>query len=126
MSIWDLVAWFFWSFVFISYLMVVFTIIGDIFRDSSLNGWLKAVWIIFLVFLPFLTSLVYLIARGQGMAERRGEQLAELRAAQTAYIRETAGSSSPADDITKARGLLDSGVITQSEFETLKAKALAS
>jgi len=126
MSIWDLVAWFFWSFVFISYLMVVFTIIGDIFRDSSLNGWVKAVWIIFLVFLPFLTSLVYLIARGQGMAERRGEQLAELRAAQTAYIRETAGSSSPADDITKARGLLDSGVITQSEFETLKAKALAS
>jgi len=126
MSIWDLVAWFFWSFVFISYLMVVFTIIGDIFRDSSLNGWWKAVWIIFLVFLPFLTSLVYLIARGQGMAERRGEQLAELRAAQTAYIRETAGSSSPADDITKARGLLDSGVITQSEFETLKAKALAS
>ena len=105
--------------------MVVFTIIGDIFRDSSLNGWLKAVWIIFLVFLPFLTSLVYLIARGQGMAQRRGEQIAELQAAQTAYIRETAGSS-PADDITKARGLLDSGVITQAEFETLKAKALAS
>ncbi|AQY00977.1 hypothetical protein QE375_000394 [Microbacterium foliorum] len=125
MSIWDLVAWFFWAFVFISYLMVVFTIIGDIFRDSSLNGWLKAVWIIFLVFLPFLTSLVYLIARGQGMAQRRGEQIAELQAAQTAYIRETAGSS-PADDITKARGLLDSGVITQAEFETLKAKALAS
>ncbi|SEC03260.1 SHOCT domain-containing protein [Microbacterium hydrocarbonoxydans] len=126
MSIWDLVAWFFWSFVFISYLMVVFTIIGDIFRDSSLNGWLKAVWVIFLVFLPFLTSLVYLIARGQGMAQRRGEQIAELHAAQTAYIRETAGSSSPADDITKARGLLDSGVITSAEFETLKAKALAS
>lgn len=125
MSIWDLVAWFFWSFVFISYLMVVFTIIGDIFRDSSLNGWLKAVWVIFLVFLPFLTALVYLIARGQGMAQRRGEQIAELQAAQTAYIRETAGSS-PADDITKARGLLDSGVITQAEFETLKAKALAS
>jgi hypothetical protein len=125
MSIWDLVAWFFWAFVFISYLMVVFTIIGDIFRDSSLNGWLKAVWIIFLVFLPFLTSLVYLIARGQGMAQRRGEQIAELQSAQTAYIRETAGSS-PADDITKARGLLDSGVITQAEFETLKAKALAS
>ena len=125
MSIWDLMAWFFWAFVFVSYLMVVFTIIGDIFRDSSLNGWLKAVWIIFLVFLPFLTSLVYLIARGQGMAQRRGEQIAELQAAQTAYIRETAGSS-PADDITKARGLLDSGVITQAEFETLKAKALAS
>lgn len=126
MSLWDLVGWFFWSFVFISYLMVVFTIIGDIFRDSSLNGWLKAVWVIFLVFLPFLTSLVYLIARGQGMAERRGEQLEQMRAAQTAYIRETAGSSSPADDIVKARGLLDSGVITPAEFEVLKGKALAS
>src|SRR5690349_24712727 len=101
MSIWDLVAWFFWSFVFISYLMVVFTIIGDIFRDQSLNGWLKAVWIIFLVFLPFLTALVYLIARGQGMAERRAAEMGALREAQTAYIRETAGTASPADDLTK-------------------------
>lgn len=125
MNIWNLVGWFFWSFVFISYLMVVFTIIGDIFRDSSLNGWLKAVWIIFLVFLPFLTSLVYLIARGAGMAERRGEQMNAMRASQAAYIRETAGSSSPADDITKARGLLDAGVITSGEFDVLKAKALA-
>lgn len=125
MDIWNLVGWFFWSFVFISYLMVVFTIIGDIFRDSSLNGWLKALWIIFLVFLPFLTSLVYLIARGAGMAERRGEQMNAMRASQEAYIRETAGSSSPADDITKARGLLDAGVITSAEFDVLKAKALA-
>jgi hypothetical protein len=125
MDIWNLVGWFFWSFVFISYLMVVFTIIGDIFRDSSLNGWLKALWIIFLVFLPFLTSLVYLIVRGAGMAERRAEQMNEVRASQAAYIRETAGSSSPADDITKARGLLDAGVITSTEFDVLKAKALA-
>lgn len=125
MSLWDFVGWFFWSFVFISYLMVVFTIIGDIFRDNALNGWLKAVWVVFLVFLPFLTALVYLIARGQGMAQRRDAQMTAMRAAQTAYIRETAGASSPADDITKARGLLDSGVITPSEFEVLKAKALA-
>ncbi len=125
MDIWNLVGWFFWSFVFISYLMVVFTIIGDIFRDSSLSGWLKALWIIFLVFLPFLTSLVYLIVRGAGMAERRAEQMNEVRASQAAYIRETAGSSSPADDITKARGLLDAGVITSTEFDVLKAKALA-
>ena len=125
MFIWDLVLWFFWSFVFISYLMVVFTIIGDIFRDQSLNGWLKAVWIIFLVFLPFLTALVYLIARGQGMAERRAAEMGALREAQTAYIRETAGTASPADDITKAKALLDSGAITAGEYETLKAKALA-
>jgi len=125
MNIWDLIGWFFWSFVFISYLMVVFTIIGDIFRDHSLNGWLKAVWIIFLVFLPFLTALVYLIARGQGMAERRAEQIGQLREAQTAYIRATAGTASPADDIAKAKTLLDSGAITPGEYESLKAKALA-
>ena len=125
MNIWDLIGWFFWSFVFISYLMVVFTIIGDIFRDSSLNGWWKAVWIIFLVFLPFLTALVYLIARGQGMAARRAEQIGALQEAQTAYIRQAAGSASPADDIAKAKGLLDSGAITPSEYESLKAKALA-
>ena len=124
MNIWDLIGWFFWSFVFISYLMVVFTIIGDIFRDHSLSGWLKAVWIIFLVFLPFLTALVYLIARGQGMAERRAEQINQLRDAQTAYLREAAGTASPADDIAKAKALLDSGAITTGEFETLKAKAL--
>lgn len=125
MNIWDLVGWFFWSFVFISYLMVVFTIIGDIFRDRSLNGWLKAVWVIFLVFLPFLTALVYLIARGAGMAERRGEQMHAMREAQSAYIRETAGTTSPADDIVKARALFDSGVITQAEYDVLKAKAMA-
>lgn len=125
MFIWDLMAWFFWSFVFISYLMVVFTIIGDIFRDPSLNGWLKAVWIIFLVFLPFVTALVYLISRGQGMAERKAAEMGAVRDAQTAYIRETAGTASPADDISKAKTLLDSGVITPSEFEALKANALA-
>lgn len=125
MYIWGLVGWFFWSFVFISYLMVVFAIIGDIFRDSSLNGWMKAVWIIFLMFLPFVTALVYLIARGGGMAERRDEQLNGARAAQAVYIRETARSSSPADDIKKARELFEAGVITSAEFDVLKAKALA-
>jgi hypothetical protein len=125
MFIWDLIAWFFWSFVFVSYLMVVFTIVGDIFRDQSLNGWLKAVWIIFLVFLPFLTALVYLIARGQGMAQRKSAEMGALREAQTAYIRETAGTASPVDDISKAKTLLDTGAITPSEFETLKANALA-
>lgn len=125
MNFWDLVGWFFWSFVFISYLMVVFTIIGDILRDSSLNGWLKAVWILCLMFLPFLTALVYLIARGGAMAQRQNEQMNGLRAAQADYIRETARSSSPADDITTARRLLDAGVITSAEFDVLKAKALA-
>jgi ABC-type multidrug transport system fused ATPase/permease subunit len=125
-SIWDLILWFFWIFVFVAYLMVVFSIIADIFRDDSLNGWLKAVWIIFLIFVPFLTALIYLIARGNGMQKRSIEQAQAMRSAQDAYIRQTAGTTtSAADDIAKAKTLLDSGAITQAEFDTLKAKALA-
>ena len=127
MDIWSWVAWFFWVFVFVAYLMVLFSIIGDIFRDHTLNGWLKAIWILFLIFVPFLTALVYLIARGPGMQKRSIEQATELRKQQDAYIRATAGgSSSAADDIAKAKALLDSGAITQPEFDALKAKALAA
>ncbi|MFC8680615.1 SHOCT domain-containing protein [Microbacterium ureisolvens] len=126
-GIWDFILWFFWIFVFVAYLMVLFSIIGDIFRDHELNGWLKALWILFLIFVPFLTALVYLIARGNSMQKRSIEQAQELRAAQDAYIRQTAGSgASAADDIAKAKSLLDSGAITQAEFDALKAKALAA
>ncbi|MFE5410746.1 SHOCT domain-containing protein [Microbacterium sp. NPDC056569] len=125
---WDFILWFFWIFVFVAYLMVLFSIIGDIFRDHELNGWLKAVWILFLIFVPFLTALIYLIARGSSMQKRSIEQAQELRAAQDAYIRQTAGTggSSAADDIAKAKSLLDSGAISQAEFDALKAKALAA
>ena len=109
-GIWDFILWFFWIFVFVAYLMVLFSIIGDLFRDDSLNGWLKAIWILFLIFVPFLTALIYLIARGNGMQKRSIAQAQELRAAQDAYIRQTAGSggSSATDDIAKAKSLLDS------------------
>ena len=126
MDLWGFIAWFFWVFVFVAYLMVLFSIIGDIFRDHSLNGFLKAVWIIFLVFVPFLTALIYLIARGSSMQQRSLEQARALRADQDAYIRATAGSASAADDIGKAKSLLDSGAITQTEFDSLKSKALAA
>lgn len=125
---WDFIAWMFWIFVFVAYLMVIFSIIGDLFRDDKLSGWLKAVWILFLIFVPFLTALVYLIARGNGMQKRSIAQAQELRSAQDAYIRQTAGAgsgASAADDIAKAKSLLDSGAITQAEFDSLKAKALA-
>ena len=125
MDLWSWVAWFFWVFVFVAYLMVLFSIIGDLFRDHTLNGWWKAVWIIFLIFVPFLTALIYLIARGSGMQKRAIEQAAELRQQQDAYIRATAGTSSATEDIAKAKGLLDSGAISQAEFDALKAKALA-
>lgn len=127
MGLWDLLAWIFWVFVFVAYLMVVFSIIADLFRDEKLNGWLKAVWILFLIFVPFLTALVYLIARGSGMQQRSLAQAQALRSAQDAYIRQAAGAgSSASEQIAQAKALLDSGAITQAEFDALKAKALAA
>jgi hypothetical protein len=127
MDFWSWVAWFFWVFVFVAYLMVLFSILGDLFRDHSVNGWVKAIWIIFLIFVPFLTALIYLIARGSGMQKRAMAQAAQMRADQDAYIRATAGTGqSASDEIAKAKSLMDAGVLSQSEFEALKAKALAS
>ncbi len=123
-SFWAIMVWFFWAFVFISYLMVLFNIIADIFRDHALNGWLKALWILFLVFVPFLTALVYLIARGRGMAERSSESMMAQQHAADAYIRNVAGSS-PSDEIDKAAKLHAAGTITDEEFSTIKARALA-
>ena len=126
MDFWSWIAWFFWSFVFIAYLMVIFSIIGDIFRDPGLNGGLKALWIILLVFVPFLTALVYLIARGSGMSQRSRREARAMGDAQDEYIRRVAGSSNTVDDIAKAKALLDSGAISATEFEQIKGKALAT
>ncbi|TYL45040.1 SHOCT domain-containing protein [Nocardioides sp. BGMRC 2183] len=125
-SFWD----FFWFtisfFLLMAYLVVLFQIIGDLFRDRETSGWKKAVWVFFLIVLPLLTSLVYLIARGQGMTERN---IASVKAAQAdteSYIRSvSAGAGSPADEIARAKSLLEAGVIDQAEFDALKAKALA-
>ncbi|KQX05328.1 MULTISPECIES: SHOCT domain-containing protein [unclassified Leifsonia] len=123
-NFWDIVWIFFWSFAFIAYLMALFAIIGDLFRDHKLSGWWKAVWIIFLLFVPFLTALIYLIARGQGMAERQLKDVKAAQAASDAYIKQVAGSSA-ADEIAKAKALHTAGSITDAEYEALKAKALA-
>jgi len=124
-NFWDFIWLLFWTFAFVAYLFAIFAIIGDLFRDHKLAGGWKAVWIIFLIFLPFLTALVYLIARGKGMAER--SQAAALQSQQAAkdYIRQAAGNSaSPSEEIAKAKALLDGGSITQAEYDALKAKAL--
>jgi hypothetical protein len=127
MDFWSFVAWFFWCFVFVAYLMVLFSILGDLFRDRSVNGWVKAIWVLFLIFVPFLTALIYLIARGTGMQRRAMAQASALRADQDAYIRTTAGSGrSPADEIATAKQLLDSGALTPGEYEALKAHALGT
>lgn len=101
-SFWDIIWWFFWVFVFISYLMVLFNIVVDLFRDHTLNGWWKAVWIVFLIFVPFLTALVYLIARGRGMGERSAAMYRQQQDAADSYIRSVAGSS-PSDELTRPR-----------------------
>lgn len=123
-SFWDLIWWFLWAFIFVSYLFALFSIIGDLFRDRTLAGGWKAVWIFFLIFFPIVTALVYLIARGRGMGERQSAAVAQYKTAQDDYIRQVAGSS-PTDQIAQAKSLLDAGAITPSEFEALKAKALA-
>lgn len=125
-SFWDVIWWFLWVFAFVAYLMALFAIIGDLFRDRQLNGWWKAVWIIFLIFVPFLTALIYLIARGRGMAERSQREARQYQAATDEYIRQTVGTSaSPSDEIAKAKALLDAGTINQQEYDLLKSKALA-
>ncbi len=115
-----------WSFFFIAYLMVFFNIIGDLFRDGELGGFAKAIWIIALVFFPFLTALVYLIARGKGMTERSLAAAQAQKAMTDKYIQSVATTAtSPADQIASAKSLLDSGAITQAEYDALKVKALA-
>jgi hypothetical protein len=124
MSFWDVVWFIIITWAFVAYLMVMFSILGDIFRDRDLSGVAKAAWVVALVFVPFITAIVYLIARGGGMAERSMRAAAMHRQQQDAYIRETAGQTTPTDQITQARALLDAGVISQSEYDALKTKAL--
>jgi hypothetical protein len=114
-----------WSFVFVFYLMILFQIIGDLFRDRDLSGWWKAVWVIALIILPFLSALIYLIARGRGMAERQAGEVRRAQSETDSYIHQVAGRSDPAEQIATAKGLLDQGTITQAEFDRLKATALA-
>jgi hypothetical protein len=106
--------------------MVMFSIITDLFRDRDTSGWVKAVWIVALIFLPLITSLVYLIVRGSGMTERSMRSAEAMKQQQETYIREVAGNATPVDQVAKAKAMLDAGAISQSEFDALKAKALAA
>src|SRR6266496_2896413 len=103
-------------FVFAAWLMVLFTIIGDLFRDHAMSGLGKAVWIIFLIFLPFLGTLVYLIARGHGMRERALAHQQEVQKQLDAYVRQTAGGGSAADELTKLSKLHDERKLSDEEF----------
>jgi ABC-type multidrug transport system fused ATPase/permease subunit len=112
-------------FVFAAWLMVLFTVIGDLFRDHEMSGWGKAAWIIFLIFLPFLGTLIYLIARGSGMRERALAQQQEAQNQLDAYVKQTAGGGSAADELTKLAKLHDEHKLSDEEFERAKAKIVA-
>lgn len=122
---WNLVLICLTAFVFITALMAVISVIVDLFRDHQMKGWQKAIWFVFLVFVPFISTLVYLIARGPGMARRAQEQQQAAQSAADSYIREVAGNA-PVDQIARAKAMLDAGTITAEEFATLKQTALAS
>jgi hypothetical protein len=123
-SFWDWFGLMIWWFVFLTYLVLLWHVCGDLFRDRSLGGWGKALWIIALIVLPYLSLLVYVIARGRGMGQRQVAAQIQAREEAEEYIRTTAGRS-PADEIASAKQLLDSGAISTEEFAGLKQRALA-
>ena len=125
-SFWDVLLWSFWFFIMISAIMIWFRCIMDLFGDHTLSGWGKTGWAILLIFVPWLGAFIYLIARGKSMNERQMAKMADAQASQEKYIKSVAATTtSPAEQIASAKSLLDSGAISQAEFDALKAKALA-
>ena len=123
-NFWDLVWLMVSTFFLIAYLMIMFQIVVDLFRDHELGGGSKVLWVLGLIFLPVLTALIYIIARGKGMAARQQASLQKAKSDTESYIKSVAGRS-PAADIAEAKALLEAGTITQAEYDRLKAKALA-
>lgn len=123
-SFWDFIWYTIVIFAFVAYLIVLWHIIGDLFRDKAASGLSKAVWVVFLIVFPYLTAIVYLLFKGKGMADREKSAFDEAKKQSDAYIKTVAGTS-PSQQISEAKGLLESGAITQAEFDALKAKALS-
>ncbi len=118
--LWALIALFF----LVIWFWLLITIFSDLFRSDDINGWIKALWVIFIIALPFLGILVYLIARGQGMTDRAMASYQKQQESVQQWANQTASGGSATDEIAKAKGLLDSGAITQDEFDKIKAKNL--
>jgi hypothetical protein len=118
---WTILIFFAW----VAWLMILFRVFADIFRRHDVSGWGKAAWLVFVIVLPFLGVLIYLIANGDHMAKRDVEQSQAARAEFDDYVKSVADAGGPAAEIDKAKQLLDSGAITQAEFDAIKAKAIA-
>jgi phospholipase D-like protein len=113
-------------FLFAAWLMILFVIIGDLFRDHTISGWAKALWVVFLIFIPFLAALVYLVARGDGMRERALAAQKHQQQEVDSYIRQQAGVGSTADELTKLSELHDKGKLSDQEWEQAKAKLVGA
>ena len=120
---WSILIFFFW----VIWIWILITVLIDVFRRRDLSGWGKAAWALFMIVLPYLGVFIYLITQGGEMAERRAAEVRESQASFDTYVRDVAGSgAAPADQIAKAKELLDSGAIDQAEFDKLKQQALAT
>jgi len=117
--LWTIIVFFAW----VIYIWIAITVLMDVFRRHDIGGWTKAFWVVFVIVLPFLGILVYLITQHEGMAERSAKEARAQKAAFDDYVRQAAGG--PAAEIAKAKELLDTGAISQAEFESIKAKALS-
>jgi predicted PurR-regulated permease PerM len=120
--LWDILIFFAW----VIFIWIAITVLIDIFRRHDMSGWAKAAWVVFVVVIPWIGVLVYLIANHDGMNERRYKDAKDQQAQFDQYVRATAGSGGPAAEIDRAKKLLDDGTITQAEFDAIKAKALAA
>ena len=118
--LWTMVLFFAW----VAWIWIAITVFIDIFRRDDIGGWHKAIWVVFVILVPFLGVLVYLIVQHDGMRERTVKQAQTQQQAVDQYVRETAGG--PATEIAKAKELLDSGAITQADYDAIKAKALSA
>jgi len=112
-------------FFFVVWIWILITILSDLFRDHEISGWAKAAWVLFLVFIPFLTALIYLIARGEGMRDRTIKAQADAKKHFDEYVREQAHTGSPADELHKLAELKDKGALSPEEFDRAKQKLLA-
>ena len=120
--VWTLLIIFAW----VIWFWLLITVFADVFRRHDIGGGTKALWCIFVIILPFLGVFIYLIAQGQGMAERNQKEVATAQKDFDSYVKNVASSGGPSAEIERAKGLLDSGAITQAEFDSIKAKALAT
>lgn len=123
MSFWDIIWFIVVSFLFIAYLVLLFSIISDLFHDRETSGWMKALWVLWLIVLPFFTALIYVIVRGNAMAERRTVNTLRQQEAKAEYLRMVAGVD-PTAQLATAKRLLDEGAITASEFAQVKNSIL--